>query len=324
MEHKVFVYGTLLRGESNNSLLRQARLCSEQAKVRGALLDTGDGYPALVLERFAAEQAVPESEAAADGAPFDRTNLGDWVYGELYAVDEATLAALDELEDYFGPGDARNLYDRERVKVTSDTEVQEAWTYTFGLGRTAGLRSIPLGDWRVDRRLRELSFGEGSLLYFAYASCMDDRRFLAQGAAAWFRDEAGRGSLAGYRLRFTCKRPDGGRADLLEEGGVAEGKLYRVGQNAIDYLWQREGVEAGAYRPVIVRVREAAGGAVEALTFFVREKEEETAPPPIYMEEILRGAKPVVSAAYYKELERLAEQWLPGWLESSDADDKEE
>lgn len=286
VEHVVFVYGTLLRGESNHGLLRKSRLIARQARVSGFLYDTGEGYPALV----------------ADGT-------AEPVFGELYAVNDETLTELDALEDFFGPGDPNNLYERVRLETATDVGCVEAWTYTYRPEQAAHQRHIPLGDWRVDRRLLGSGGSAERWLYFAYGSCMDDRRFLAQGAAPWFQDEAGRGVLEGYRLRFACKLPDGGRADLVEEGGVAEGKLYRIGKEALQYLWRREGVEAGIYRPAFVWVGTPDGQEVEALTFFVREKSEETAPPSIYIEEILRGAKPVVSEAYYEELQRAAARW---------------
>jgi gamma-glutamylcyclotransferase (GGCT)/AIG2-like uncharacterized protein YtfP len=273
MNFNLFVYGTLLKGEANHKLLKGARLIAEQARTNGKLYDTGFGYPALAADQ------------------------GREVYGELYAIDSAQLPALDELEDYYGPGDERNHYERVEVRVRTDRGEHTAITYVFTPDDTTGCRWISLGDWRVDQLLLKPA-GE-AWLYYAYGSCMDDVRFRMQGVAPWFGDEAGRGVLEGYTLRFTCRLPDGGRADLNEEGGTAEGKLYRIGKQAIDYLWKREGVEAGVYRPVIVRVRQDNGLASEALTFFVRYKAEETPPPDWYMEEILRGAKPVVSESYY-------------------------
>ncbi len=42
---------------------------------------------------------------------------GEIVWGALYAVTEADLAALDEVEGWRGPDDQHNLSDRERVTV---------------------------------------------------------------------------------------------------------------------------------------------------------------------------------------------------------------
>jgi len=126
----VFVYGTLLRGEANHGLLRTARTVDDRASVRGVLYDTGDGYPALALD-----------EAS------DRP-----VAGEVYEVDAPTLAALDELEDYFGPGDSRNLYERLEVETSGERGTYRALVYAFPRARAAACRPIPQADWRAYRR----------------------------------------------------------------------------------------------------------------------------------------------------------------------------
>ncbi|WP_331713711.1 gamma-glutamylcyclotransferase family protein [Lentibacillus sp. JNUCC-1] len=92
------------------------------------------------------------------------------------------------------------------------------------------------GDWKVHHLIKQPSF-----LYFAYGSCMDDARFKAQQADQFFTDVLGQGVLKGYTLRFTRKQHDGGRADIVEEGGVVEGKVYRVTPEVLPYLYKREG-----------------------------------------------------------------------------------
>jgi gamma-glutamylcyclotransferase (GGCT)/AIG2-like uncharacterized protein YtfP len=72
----VFVYGTLRAGERNHRLLGKATLVARQGRIIGELTDTGYGYPAAHL-----------------------TGCG-FIYGEVYAVDAETLAALDQLEGY--------------------------------------------------------------------------------------------------------------------------------------------------------------------------------------------------------------------------------
>ena len=127
----VFVYGTLLRGEANHGLLDGAERLEAEARVRGTLYDTGEGYPALILE-----------EGGGAGL----------VAGEIYAVDELTLAALDALEDYFGPGDPRNLYERVETTVLVPGGERRALVYVFPAARAAaGLRRIAGGDWRKRR-----------------------------------------------------------------------------------------------------------------------------------------------------------------------------
>ncbi len=64
-----------------------------------------------------------------------------------------------------------------------------------------------------------------------------------------------------------------GRADMVEEGGVVEGKLYRVPPEAITYLYGREGVDNNGYRPAIISVEHEGKMVDHVLTFFVLNKE---------------------------------------------------
>jgi gamma-glutamylcyclotransferase (GGCT)/AIG2-like uncharacterized protein YtfP len=272
--HQVFVYGTLRRGERNHGLLAGSRRVREQAWVTGTLHETGFDYPALVLS----------------GA--------GRVYGEIYAVSGETLASLDELEQYEARSD-RNLF--ERVKVTAQTDQGEQTVELYVQPEPNGV-PIAGGDWAVHQRLT----APGELLYFAYGSCMDTARFQTDGVVDQFARVLGRGRLEGYSLQFRRRSAkDGrGRADLVEDGGRVEGKVYRIGPGVLPYLYRREGVESGAYRPCFVGVA-VNGRPAEALTFLVIDKEPEEVPPPAhYVAEILRGARGIVSTAYYRHLER--------------------
>ena len=126
----VFVYGTLLRGESNAHVMhdRPVRRVLD-ATVRGALLETGEPYPVMVL----------------DGA--------STVHGELVELDdvEARLGPLDALEGFNGFGRPGRLYHRTLVEATTAEGTRRAWTYVAGetVGRGARIAS---GSWRVHRR----------------------------------------------------------------------------------------------------------------------------------------------------------------------------
>lgn len=82
VKHRVFVYGSLRRGEKYHSLLAQSKPEAMQAWIKGELFDTLQGYPGLSV-------------------PGERR-----VYGELYRVNRETLSRLDELEG-FRPGRIR-------------------------------------------------------------------------------------------------------------------------------------------------------------------------------------------------------------------------
>jgi gamma-glutamylcyclotransferase (GGCT)/AIG2-like uncharacterized protein YtfP len=113
MEHRVFVYGTLLRGEVNHHLLHGARFLGEhRTEPRFTLLALG-AYPGLV---------------AGGDTP---------VFGEVYAVDAAGLLRLDQLEDY------PRLYDRRLIPTTHGS----AWVYLYRGGRRDRQR-LADGDWR--------------------------------------------------------------------------------------------------------------------------------------------------------------------------------
>jgi len=277
-EHTVFVYGTLRRNESNHSYLQKAKEVATQCFVQGALYDTGCGYPAM-LEK-------PDCR----------------VYGELYQVNALELTALDALEGYHGEG-KDNLYRRVRRAVYTDRGPVEAFVYIWAKDEDVLGEQIDSGDWKWARLLGKDGLNsELELFYLAYASAMDDQRFKGHGVAEWFSDVVGKGVLPGFSLRFTRKSSDGGRADIVEIGGCVEGKVYKVGAEAVDYLYSREGVPVNIYRPAFVDVEIDGKTVPDALTFVVVNKDEETAPPQAYVSEILRGGKGTVSDAYLAEL----------------------
>lgn len=274
MNQIVFVYGTLRKNEKNAHLLDGARQIAQQAWIQGALLNTDRGYPAL-----------------AEG--------NDRVYGELYDVDEEMLEKIDRLEGSAGPG-VNNMYNRCINQVYTYQIQKQAYVYVTAEKEATTWQPIPSGDWKV-----HLYEKEPELLYFAYGSCMDHDRLRQAGVDHLFQDVAGRGVLPGYSLRFTIKHADGGRADIVEDGGKVEGKVYRINQQAREYLYGREGVHSGKYRPIFVELELNGQKAGHVLTFMVIDKEpEETAPPDHYATEILRGGEGTLSDTYLANLRR--------------------
>lgn len=131
-----FVYGTLRPGEGNHDLLLRGRtLREEPARLSGALLYDGPGYPYAV-------EAPGEAGATVAG---ELVTARPEAYARL-------LAELDRLEEYV-PGDPRNLYERvvrEVVRVDG-TAAARAWVYVAAPAIAAGLRArgnlIEGGDW---------------------------------------------------------------------------------------------------------------------------------------------------------------------------------
>ncbi|MBL8385571.1 MAG: gamma-glutamylcyclotransferase [Burkholderiales bacterium] len=124
---RLFVYGTLRRGGSNDigRLVPEAKRLSV-ARVRGTLYDLG-AYPALVI-------------SAAAG----------WVAGEVYAVPDAGWPRLDALE---GVADDRHP-DGEYFRVVASVELQDGSTaeceiYVANPAVLRLDRPIASGDWLV-------------------------------------------------------------------------------------------------------------------------------------------------------------------------------
>lgn len=100
----IFVYGTLKRGGSNHAFLAAQRFRGEARTPPGyALYSLGD-YPGMVRDRT-------DSEG---------------VTGEVWDVDAAALAKLDELE-----GVAEGLYTRECIRLSEPWSTVEVHTYLY-------------------------------------------------------------------------------------------------------------------------------------------------------------------------------------------------
>ena len=95
----LFVYGTLKRGGSNHAHLAGQRFLGEARTVPGYTLFSLDDYPGLVP------------------APHDLAG----VTGELWQIDAACLARLDELE-----GISENLYTRRPIQLAARPDADPA------------------------------------------------------------------------------------------------------------------------------------------------------------------------------------------------------
>ncbi|WP_281885092.1 gamma-glutamylcyclotransferase [Paenibacillus sp. YYML68] len=118
----VFVYGTLLTGESNHHVVASYVRSVRPGVVHGSLYDVG-AYPALVQEHSAS---------------------GRMVEGEWLLVEDAGLIAMDELEEYYGPGQS-NDYERVWIRDAAD-ESLEGWVYVWASSR--GCPLIDKRSWR--------------------------------------------------------------------------------------------------------------------------------------------------------------------------------
>jgi gamma-glutamylcyclotransferase (GGCT)/AIG2-like uncharacterized protein YtfP len=119
MAHRVFVYGTLLSGEPNNHWLAHAKLLGRATTLFGFTLYNRGPYPVL------ADTGV---------------GTGTSVKGEVYEVDDVTLACLDRLEGH------PNHYQRTEIALNDG---MKAFTYLQAPERCAGMPVIPEGNWHV-------------------------------------------------------------------------------------------------------------------------------------------------------------------------------
>jgi len=270
---KVFVYGTLRRGGKNHHLLNDSQCIFQQCFVEGKLYDSSSGYPVM------------------------KQNTSGQICGELYEVTEPQLAEIDRLEGYKENG-SDNLFECKLLPVYNDKGAQyNAFVYVAGEAFNQVSELISSGDWLVYNYLKQ-----SSLLYFAYGSCMDDERLKKASVDHHFKDVRGKGVLEGFEFQFSRNTDDGGKADLVENTrGKAEGKVYDIPYDAVDYLYEREGVRANSYRPAVVPVS-IKGSVYQTLTFIGVSKSPEMAPTKLYGTEIIRGGEGYLSDDYLRKI----------------------
>ena len=128
-EHKVFVYGTLLTGESNAHRAGRAR--RQKAWTLGTVYDTGYRFPAFVKR--------------------GRTRI----VGEVLTVDDDGFKSMDWLEGY------PRLYRREQIQVNLVGGGRVlAWVYIMNdLPKKATV--IESGDWVAYRKSKDGSTPDG-------------------------------------------------------------------------------------------------------------------------------------------------------------------
>jgi len=126
------VYGTLRRGERNEAFLAAATPLG-----RGVVHGRLHVMPRSALRAYAYPALV------ADGR--------DRIIVELYGLpDEATLAAIDELEAYDPSDEAASEYLRRSLPIV-DGAVAHAWAYVYN-GPAAELgETLADGDWVAHR-----------------------------------------------------------------------------------------------------------------------------------------------------------------------------
>ncbi|MCJ1909087.1 gamma-glutamylcyclotransferase family protein [Planococcus ruber] len=118
----LFVYGTLKQGGKYHAYLEEANLVAEHASAKGALYDTGLGYPALSLAE------------------------NDEVAGEVYDIPDVLWPALDFLEDCVG--EESDLYEKKAIAVQTENGTLEAVVYE-AKQKDLLKTKISSGNWEI-------------------------------------------------------------------------------------------------------------------------------------------------------------------------------
>lgn len=135
---RLFVYGTLKRGLMYHDAFCRDLIAATPARSFGCLYDTPYGYPMMTLPpRFQWVQgSADRNRDLALTAHFGQPGLKppgpeNEVFGELFVLPRcaATLAALDDLEDFDPP--KASLYQRVMAPVWPEGEARPtpAWMY---------------------------------------------------------------------------------------------------------------------------------------------------------------------------------------------------
>lgn len=123
IEVRVFIYGTLLPGQSNHHVAAPFIIHSEPGSIAARLVDAGD-YPAAVRDSLARLN--------------DTVVQGQWI-----TIKRAGLAMLDQLEEFYGIEEV-NDYERVWIHDKHNPSIQ-GWVYVWTDDR--GCPSIKVGDW---------------------------------------------------------------------------------------------------------------------------------------------------------------------------------
>jgi gamma-glutamylcyclotransferase (GGCT)/AIG2-like uncharacterized protein YtfP len=109
----VFIYGTLLPGQSNHHIVASYVQSIRSGQIAGRLVDCG-AYPAAVGDAVAKE-------------------CNSIIRGQWIVVDREGLASMDVLEEFYGL-EERNDYERVWVADVKDNRVS-GWVYVWESSR---------------------------------------------------------------------------------------------------------------------------------------------------------------------------------------------
>lgn len=221
---KVFVYGTLMKGNSNyESFLADADFIGEFVAKGFALYDLGS-YPGIIHSEI------------------------DKVKGELYSIDSNVLSELDMLE---GEG---NLYIRKLISVVNDNnEVQEAYIYVYNQDVSTKVKvsyeNQPWGTVRKNDYVWYASFGS-NLLYERFITYIKGGKCKFNGKNyPGCRDKSlpkdSRPITIPYNMYYGNERSSWGKGGVSfldsEVKGHALGRMYLITREQLEDVSDQEG-----------------------------------------------------------------------------------
>ena len=135
--NRVFVYGTLMRGQRANDMLKDSKYLGVYCLKDYGMFSCGS-YPGI------------------------KEMKGDQVIGEVYEIDEEILSNLDRYE---GEG---SLYCRSEVVVANAEGAIDVYVYTY-LGNVGYDKEIIMGKWQASE--------SDKVWYACYGSNLSEDRF---------------------------------------------------------------------------------------------------------------------------------------------------
>ena len=263
---KVFVYGTLMDGLANHSVLKGAK-CLGKATIQSfGLYCVTPSYPGIV------------------------PMMGAFVRGEVYQINKTILKKLDVLE---GEG---NLYSRFNEKCTmEDGTLQDVYVYSWrGAVNEEDYVRGDFTPWHPDSRAEARSgIGKTHFHFFAYGRYCNERevrKLLLNYQIDSQVNVVGVGSYESHRLAFTRRKSNNfGALDLIpSEGDYALGVIYRLPKEALRVLDQKEGCPT-CYERKAIKVR-CGGKYIMVQAYAVVEKFlDEVAPDDEYYNIVREG-----------------------------------
>lgn len=272
MQNLLFVYGTLRQNYGNHGFLKNAHFFGE-----------GKTQDKFVMHCRGSVPFVSESQAISQ------------IVGEVYEIDDNTLAAIDQLEgcypkrDDSGEFESSSWYVRKQVPIQFGEGDNAIYIWMYFNEQETQHPIIPTGDYK-DREA--MLHPQDRVWYFAYGSNMDVARMLTRNAPFTRRIK---GRVGGHRLVFnkiSDSNPGFGFANIIPEQGYdVMGVLYEVNADGLLQLDKYEGVRGGHYFRCQMSVSMDDGTTVEATVYLAHPNKVEDGllPTASYMDHLYRG-----------------------------------